>query len=285
MTTISTGAKVANSQQTAKQNTEEAVASPIERLLMAILSIGLQWLLSLVKTKSIIIEIMMVSVRIVVLVLFFLLLLDVFYLFGKGKSIFQDLFQFKFSFGKDDDESDSMFFRDDESLKYQFSKLIMTKSQHGKETYQIEGSTEPPMDMKTIKENMNVAHAHLKERGKGKGGTNLFTYRKWTFYYNCALQLAKEREAFYADGTHKIFVKDKDGQSIVFEGTYKDAIDGAMQYLKQGYPTNKNVLYYRFPQAETSNEFRQISFGTIYEAEKIDNRTQTVIKNTFETWK
>lgn len=281
MTTFSTGAKLPNSPQNSKSS-EDEVSNPLFRLIYAIVMIAIEWGMTHLKSKAMSVDIMLSLVRVVVFVLFLLLLVDVFYIFAKGKSIFEDLLQFEF--GSRKDESEDFFFSDNESLKHQFSSLRLGKQKEGKDTFQIEGSTEPAITLDTIKANMNTAKAHAKQRGSGEGGINIFTYRKWTYYYDSALKLLKEREEFYADGTHRIFLKDKDGHAIICEGTYSSAMQGALEYLRLGYVDKAQCTYHRFPQAEHSDEFRKISFNQIYEAEKI-NHNQTIIKNQYETWK
>ena len=284
MNTISTGTKLQNSSIRTKTEQPEA-SNPIFRLVYAIITIGIEWAMTHLKSKAVTVNLMIGLVRVAVFILFLLLLVDVFYLFVKGKSIFEDLLDFDFNFQKKEESENDFFFNDDEGLRRQFSNLIMLRSPQGKELFQIEGSKEAPLTIEQIKASMVTAQSHVKQRGNGTGGINVFTFRKWTFYYNTAKQLLKEREDFYADGTHKIFLKDADGQAIIVEGTYLAAMNGAKEYLKKGFIEKNDCQYYRFPQAEHSNEFRQIQFGTIYEAEKLDSRTQTIIKNQYETWK
>ena len=93
--------------------------------------------------------------------------------------------------------------------------------------------------------------------------------------------MLKERKEFFETGVHRIFLKNKSGEAIIIEGAYQPALDGAKEYIKEGFCSNEMVQCYHFPQAEKSNEFRQIEYNTIYEAEKIDYHTETIVKNTF----
>lgn len=283
MTTISTGTKLTNTVQN-PNNAEQKATSPIQRLITAIATIPIEWGLEQLHTKSILITIMLFCLNIVLLVLFLLCTIDVFYILRKGKTLFDDIFHLDLRglFTKEEEDDSKYFFNSDpEELKRQFSSLEMVKSPHGKEKFKIVGSTDRALTIEEIKADMVTATHHVKERGPGKGGLNVFNKLKWTYYYTTASQMLKERKEFFETGTHRIFLKNKSGEAIIIEGAYQPALDGAKEYIKEGFCSNEMVQCYHFPQAEKSNEFRQIEYNTIYEAEKIDYHTETIVKNTF----
>jgi hypothetical protein len=293
MGNVSTGAKLSKVAQDSNKDVELLfVPSSFSRVFLSLASMAIEALLGTIKSKQFSLLAAMIGIlKIAVMALFVIMLIDAFYILAVGRSLlgnsslsgFDDFLRLLNGGRQEEDDSSTQYWKK-ASKNALFGIIEMLPSPQGKELFKISDLDGPPIDFKTIKANYRAAEQHIKEFGPGKKGNYQFQLQRWAYYQGRAKQFLDEKEAFFKEGTHKIYTKSEHGEAIVFEGTFEGALEAAQRYLKGVGVSGGNTNVYRASQLEKSPEFLEIAHSVIYDAEKVDYRNNTIIKNQYLTW-